>query len=83
MLNFRELTYGNIKNGKLFRSATLFKLSLEDQKLLVDKNIKIIIDLRSLEERESKPDTSIDGIKNIHLTLSVIEDAKSVVYRGL
>lgn len=83
MLNFRELAYKNIKEGKLFRSATLYELSPEDQKLLSDKNIKVIVDLRSPEEIAGKPDTQIDGINNISLTLSVIEDAKPVVYRGL
>lgn len=83
MLNFRELAYKNIKEGKLFRSATLHELSPEDQKLLSDKNIKVIVDLRSPEEIADKPDTQIDGINNISLTLSVIEDAKPVVYRGL
>lgn len=83
MLNFRELTYKNIKEGKLFRSATLHELSPEDQKLLSDKNIKVIVDLTSPEEIADKPDTQIDGINNISLTLSVIEDAKPVVYRGL
>ena len=83
MLNFREIAYKNIKKGKLFRSATLYNLSLKDQKLLADKNIKIIVDLRSPDERDERPDTIIEGIDNISLTLSVIEDAKPIIYRGL
>ena len=83
MLNFRELAYKNIKKGMLFRSATLHNLSIEDQKLLINKNIKVIVDLRSPNEIVERPDTQIDGINNISLTLSVIEDAKPIVYRGL
>ena len=83
MLNFRELAYKNIKKGMLFRSATLHNLSIEDQKLLINKNIKVIVDLRSPDEIVERPDTQIDGINNISLTLSVIEDAKPIVYRGL
>ena len=83
MLNFRDFGYKNIKEGLLFRSATLYNLSQEDRELLINKNIKTIVDLRSPEEIDSRPDAVIKGIDDISLTLSVIDDAKLVVYRGL
>lgn len=83
MLNFRDFGCLNIKKGKLFRSATLSDLSLEDQNLLINSNIKTIVDLRGADERAAKEDTPLKGVDNIHLPLSVIGDAKVTTYRGL
>ena len=83
MLNFRDFGYKNVKKGLLFRSATLSDLSKEDQNILIKNNIKTIVDLRGDGERKAKPDTQINGIDNISISLSVISDAKLVKYKGL
>ena len=83
MLNFRDFGYKNIKKGLLFRSATLYDLSEEDQDFLKRSNIKTIVDLRGPNERALKEDTPINGIKNVLISLSVVSEAKLVVYRGL
>lgn len=59
--NFREIgglktAYGNLKSGILFRSDELFHLTTNDYSLLKKLGIKLIIDLRTPNERKSKPD---------------------------
>lgn len=83
MINFRDFGYKNVKKGLLFRSATLNDLSIDNQNILIGNNIKTIVDLRGSDERKAKPDTKINGIDNISVPLSVIGDAKPIVYRGL
>ena len=83
MINFRDFGYKNVKKGLLFRSASLNDLSIDDQNVLIENNIKTIVDLRGLDEREAKPDTKINGIDNLSIPLSVIGDAKPIVYKGL
>lgn len=83
MKNFRELSYGNIKKGMLFRSEVLNNLSDEDQSLLINSGVKTIVDLRGPDERSIKADIPIKGIESISIPLSVIGDARSIVYRGL
>lgn len=83
MKNFRSFSYSNIKKNTLFRSETLFNLSKEDQKLLIDNGVKLIVDLRGPKEREAKTDTVIPGIDNISLPLNVIGNAEPIIYRGL
>ena len=83
MLNFRDFGYKNVKKGLLFRSASLNELSSEDQNMLIENNIRTIVDLRGLDERTAKPDTQIIGIENLSIPLSVIGSAKPTIYRGL
>ena len=83
MVNFRDFARNNVKHTLLYRSEGLFKLSQNDIWFLTGNNIKTIVDLRGNKEREVKPDTKIDGIKNISIPLSVLGEAKPVVYRGL
>ena len=83
MLNFRDFGYKNVKKGLLFRSASLSELSPEDQNMLMENNIRTIVDLRGLDERTAKPDTQISGIENLSIPLSVIGSAKPTIYRGL
>ena len=83
MVNFRDFSRGNVKLTLLYRSEGLSKLSQNDICFFMGSNIKTIVDLRGDKEREAKPDTKIDGITNISIPLSVIGEAKPVVYRGL
>jgi protein-tyrosine phosphatase len=59
--NFRDLggyftSEGKKTNwGKLFRSDNLSKITKADLKIIEELNIHLVIDLRSNEERESKP----------------------------
>ena len=71
MINFRDFGYKNVKKGLLFRSATLNDLSVDDQNVLIENNIKTIVDLRGSDEREAKPDTKINGIDNLSIPLYV------------
>ena len=83
MIYFRDFGYKNVKKGMLFRSAILNDLSSEDQNILIENNIKTIVDLRGIDERTARPDTPIKDIDNISVPLSVIGDAKPIVYKGL
>lgn len=69
MKNFRELSYGNIKKGMLFRSEELSNASKEDGDFLLKKGIKVIVDIRTTSEQIKKPDMDIPGIKHISLPL--------------
>ena len=54
MINFRDFGYKNVKKGLLFRSATLNDLSVDDQNVLIENNIKTIVDLRGLAGKNAK-----------------------------
>ena len=83
MKNFRELAYSNIKKGLLYRSESLFNLPKEDQKLLLDKGIKTIIDLRAPEEREAQKDVELKGVNNINIPLNADKRTKVIEKMGL
>ena len=75
MRNFREIEYIGLKKGLLYRGESLYKLSPKYQKLLIDKfHIKVIVDLRTKQERESEPDYDLSGVKNIHIPLINMEE---------
>lgn len=60
--NFREIgglaadNGSYMKRGILYRSDELSKLTRGDIKVIEDLNIKLVIDLRGVKEREKKPD---------------------------
>ncbi|WP_294219874.1 tyrosine-protein phosphatase [uncultured Chryseobacterium sp.] len=91
--NFR--TVGNIKNkdgrtlkeGKLYRSANLFKLKKKSFKRIENLGIQEIIDLRNSKEIAKKPDRLPEGIA--YKNYSAFEDegdqldqAKKLVLKG-
>lgn len=69
MENFREVAYGKMKKGLLYRGKALTNLNNEEIALLKKCHIKTIIDLRSPKEREEAKDTIIEGINNISIPL--------------
>ncbi len=57
-----------IKEGCFIRSGHLEDLSVSDRKKLQDI-VSLIIDFRTEEERNEKPDSVIDGISYIHIPI--------------
>lgn len=70
--NFRELggyrveSGRRIKNGQFYRCAGLSKLDESDFKILNDLDLKIIVDLRSIGEKENEPDVVPPGCEYYH-----------------
>lgn len=90
MRNFREIAYGNMKKGLLFRSDVLYRTTKAEKALLKDQcHIKTIIDFRNGEEVEKLHDSKISGIKNINLPFLPEEEngrrkePKIIVVKGL
>lgn len=53
---------------KLLRSGDLYHTSLGDKEILADEyHLKTVIDLRTVAEREQKPDTIIAGVEYYHI----------------
>lgn len=70
MRNFRELAYGNMKKGMLYRSDVLYRTTAKEKELLKKRcGIKVIIDLRNGEEIEKLKDSKISGIKYYNIPL--------------
>jgi len=67
--NFREIGNLDTFDGKkllpgiLYRSDELSKLTLNDRKIFSRLNIKLIVDLRGIKEREKKLDNIPTGLK--------------------
>lgn len=73
--NIRDISYGNIKEKRLIRSESLRHICFRDKKTLVEKyNLRVVIDLRTLPERNDNKDKEIKGVKNIHIPLIPIEE---------
>lgn len=73
--NVRDISYGNIKEKRLIRGETLLKLNKKDiNKLVNEYNLKLVIDLRTKQEHDDKPDIDIDGVENIHIPLITMEE---------
>ena len=80
MKNERDIGYGNIRKGVLFRGEQLVELSREDKDRLFKKDgIKTVIDLRAPEELEENPDADIPGVKNINLPLLTIGEMSELI----
>ena len=74
--NFRDL--GGVKlrdgsilpTGKYFRGKTLFGLRKRDiDKLVKEYGLKTVIDLRTNQEVEEKPNPKIEGVTFIHMPI--------------
>ncbi len=70
MDNFRDFAYSNMKKGMLFRGKGLSRITDTDKQMLINNNIKVIVDLRTLEERLEEKDIDIPGINNINISMS-------------
>lgn len=76
LLNTRDLgglktKHGyKIKKKRIIRSGRLFESSKNDIKILKNKyNLNTIIDLRTLDEINEKPDPTIDGVTYNHIPI--------------
>lgn len=59
-----------IRNCMFLRGGNLSKLKKSDiKKLCEEYKLKVIIDLRTMQEAEEKPDIEIPGVKLLHLPL--------------
>lgn len=83
MRNLRDLSYVGLKPNMLIRSDALGELSNEDIALLKKHNIKTIIDIRGLNEIESKPDQIVDGINYLHIPLTMSKEPKTKEIKGM
>jgi protein-tyrosine phosphatase len=89
-LNFRDVGgiaangCGRIKEGVIFRSATIDRLNKDDANYFRDLNIRTIIDLRAVKEKKKRR-TSLDHIKTLSLPLdfqqTTRERLKPYLYR--
>lgn len=61
--NYRKLSEG------IYRSASLHDLAPEDIDTIKSDGIGCVIDMRTSQEMEEKPDTVIDGIEYLHIPL--------------
>lgn len=76
LVNFRDLggiitnEGKKVKAKRLLRSAQLFELGAKEQQMLVDDyNLVEIVDLRTTQEVESKPDDKLNDVKYDHLNI--------------
>ena len=72
--NFRSLSSAGKVNGmslvdhRFYRCASLYHASKESLEVLYrDYRVRLIIDVRTKEEVESKPDPEIKGVKHLHI----------------
>ena len=73
--NFRDIAHGDMKKGLLFRSGNLHRLPKKDQRLLFEKyGVRVVIDLRTAQEVQTKPDVSIPGVRYCHIPLITMEE---------
>ncbi len=63
-----KTTNGNtIVKGLVYRSNQLYDISPDDMLLLANLNLKNDFDLRTISERDAKPDELPDGVNNVWL----------------
>lgn len=69
-----------IREGLLYRSGQLFFATEADLRKLNSLDIGLVVDFRSMPEREEKPDPAIEGAQNLHLP--IIQDVRAGITRG-
>lgn len=62
-----------IKENMLIRSGQLYNLSKNDVNTLLNHNLSLVIDFRTLSEKESKPDPKIDNVTYIYNPILELE----------
>ena len=73
--NVRDISYGGIKEHRLIRGEALSRIPKSTMKELRDTyNLKVVIDLRTTQEHDDKPDKVIDGVTYYHLPLVAMEE---------
>ncbi|MBO4889196.1 MAG: tyrosine-protein phosphatase [Firmicutes bacterium] len=75
---FRTMDGRQIREGKLIRSGQLFFASEKDRQELADK-VSLIVDFRTMNEREEKPDPVLEGVDSI--VIPPIEDLTAGITR--
>ena len=74
--NFRDLggyqtqDGRHVRWGKLFRTDALDEITSADQEYLSAMGLKLVCDLRSLEEFEQSPDLLPEGVEQAHLPIN-------------
>ena len=58
-----------VKENKIFRTANLSMLSKEDEKILKEKNLTLVLDLRTSEVINANPNVKIDGVEIVHIPI--------------
>ena len=69
-----------IRAGLLYRSDQLYFATEADKDKLGEMGIGVVVDFRSVPERDEKPDPAIEGARNLHLP--IIEDVRTGITRG-
>ena len=82
MRNFRDFGVSKVKKGVFYRGESLHRLSKSDAKhIFRDCGVKVVIDLRTAQERKTKKDKVVSGVIYEHLPLVTMEEmgAKSEI----
>lgn len=58
-----------VKKGLLFRGGKITGLSDNDKKFFTDNNLTLIVDFRTVVEKDKHPDDEINNAKNINLAI--------------
>lgn len=84
--NVRDLGTIAVENGQHIRSGILLRggqmsfATDTDKAKLAEQGVGLVIDFRTIEEREEKPDPQIAGAANLHLP--IFEDVRTGITRG-
>lgn len=66
-----------VRHGVLFRSTDLGKLDAADGQRLLDLGVATVYDFRSVAERTTEPDVTLDGVHEV--ALDVLADAPTAI----